>query len=168
MTGIDVTIGLDDAALDAALSNAIAQGVDMRRPMGEIAGEWMDHVRDRFAQERDPFGVPWAKRRDDADPERPLLQLDRHLLNAIVPDFGSDYAQVGVLQTAGPAKYARIHNEGGTIRPRHKAALSFGGRIVAQVVMPKRQYVGFGPEEERTVVEIMTDFASGLFTGARP
>ncbi|WP_370175480.1 hypothetical protein [Sphingobium abikonense] len=32
----------------------------MRQPMGEIAGEWMDHVRDRFAHERDPFGAPWV------------------------------------------------------------------------------------------------------------
>lgn len=161
--GIDIAIELDDAALDAALSRAIEQGADLRQPMGEIAGEWMDHVRDRFANERDPFGAPWVKRRDNVDPERPLLQLDRHLLNAIVPDFGPDFAQVGVLQTAGPAKYARIHNEGGTIKPRVKKALSFGGRLVAQVVMPKRQFVGFGPEEERSVVEVMTDFARNLF-----
>lgn len=170
MPGLDVTIGLDDRELNEALARAIAEGVDLRRPMGEIAGEWMDHVRDRFEHERDPFGVPWKKRRvDPSDPisvkdaSRPLLQLDRHLLNAIVPDFGPDFAQVGVLKTAGPAKYARIHNEGGTIRPRHKAALSFGGRIVAQVVMPKRQYVGFGPQEQDTVGEVMTDFARDLF-----
>lgn len=164
MTGLEVDIQLDDAALDAALGQAIAEGADLRRPMGQIAGQWMDHVRARFAQERDPFGVPWAKRRDNVDPQRPLLQLDRHLLNAIVPDFGSDFAQVGVLKTAGPAKYARIHNEGGTIKPREKKALSFGGRIVAQVVMPKRQYIGDGPEERRSVVEVMTDFARGLFS----
>jgi hypothetical protein len=34
------------------------------------------------------------------------------------------------------------------IRPKEKAALSFGGRIVAQVVMPKRQFLGFGPAEQ--------------------
>lgn len=175
MAGLDITIKLDDAALDAALSRAVEEGADMRRPMGEIAGEWMDHVRDRFEKERDPFGVPWKKRRIDPsapikvkDASRPVLQLERHLLNAVVPDFGSDFAQVGVLKTAGPAKYARIHNEGGTIRPRHKAALSFGGRIVAQVVMPKRQFVGFGPEEEQSVVEIMTDFARDLFSRSAP
>lgn len=168
MAGIDISVKLDDAALDAALSRAIEGGADLRRPMGEIAGEWMDHVRDRFARERDPFGAPWAKRRDNVDPGRPLLQLDRHLLNAIVPDFGSDFAQVGVLQTAGPAKYARIHNEGGTIKPREKKALSFGGRLVAQVIMPKRQFVGFGPEEEQSVLEVMTDFARDLFSRRTP
>lgn len=168
MAGFDITVNLDDAALDAALSRAIKEGADLRQPMGEIVDEWMDHVRDRFAHERDPFGAPWAKRRDNVDPERPLLQLDGHLLNAIVSEFGSDFAQVGVLRTAGPAKYARIHNEGGTIKPREKKALSFGGRLVAKVVMPKRQYLGFGPEEQRSVTEIMTDFARDLFQRSAP
>jgi phage gpG-like protein len=170
--GFDVTIQMDDAALDAALSRAVKAGTDLRQPMGEIAEEWMDHVRDRFAQERDPFGVPWKKRRIDPDApinvkdaSRPLLRKEGFLFNAIVPDFGSNFAQVGVLKTAGPAKYARIHNEGGTITPRKGKALSFGGRLVAKVVMPKRQYVGFGPDERRTVIEVMTDFLRGLFGG---
>lgn len=161
--GIDLTVKLDDAALDAALSRAIAQGVDLRKPMGEIAGEWMDHVRDRFAQERDPMGVPWAKRRDNVDPGRKLLFLDGHLQNAVVPEFGSDFAQVGVLKTAGPARYARIHNEGGTIVPRVAKALSFGGRLVAKVVMPKRQFVGFGDAERQSVVDVLSDFVRDLF-----
>lgn len=162
-TGIDLTVRLDDAALDAALSRAIAEGVDLRKPMGEIAGEWMDHVRDRFAQERDPMGVPWAKRRDNVDPGRKLLFLDGHLQNAVVPEFGSDFAQIGVLKTAGPARYARIHNEGGTIVPRVAKALSFGGRLVAKVVMPRRQFVGFGDAERQSVIDVLGDFLRDLF-----
>lgn len=168
MAGITITVELDDAALNATLSRAIAGGADLRQPMGEISGEWMDLVRERFAQERDPFGVPWAKRRhdeDDEDRDRPLLRKDGYLFNAIVPDFGSDFAQVGVLKTAGPAKYARIHNEGGEILPKNGKALSFGGRYVAKVVMPKRQYIGYGPDEEASAVEVMTDYVRGLFGG---
>lgn len=168
--GFNLTIALDDAALDAALSRAVKEGADLRRPMGDIALEWKDLVSDRFAQERDPFGVPWKKRRVDPngpinvkDASRKVLHLEGDLERAVTPEFGSDFAQVGVVQTAGPAKYARIHNEGGTIKPHDKKALSFGGRIVAQVVMPKREYVGFGPDEERTVVAVMTDFARDLF-----
>lgn len=161
--GFDLTIELDDAALNAALSRAIKDGADLRRPMGEIAEEWLGHVRARFAAEKDPFGVPWAKRHGNADPERKLLHLEGDLERAIVPEFGSDFAQVGVVETAGPARYARIHNEGGTIKPKKGKALAFGGRIVAQVVMPKRQYVGFGPDERQTVEEVMTDFVRGIF-----
>jgi phage gpG-like protein len=168
--GFDITVKLDDAALDATLSRAVKEGADLRHPMGEIAEEWMDHVRDRFAQERDPFGVPWKKRRldpnapiDVKDASRKVLHLEGDLERAVVPDFGSDFAQVGVIKTAGPAKYARIHNEGGTIKAKNGRALSFGGRLVAQVVMPKRQFVGFGPAERQTVVEVMTDFVRDMF-----
>ncbi|MGB3929339.1 MAG: phage virion morphogenesis protein, partial [Sphingobium sp.] len=153
-----------------ALSRAIKGGADLRQPMGEIAEEWMDHVRERFDQERDPFGVPWKKRRIDPnapidvkDASRPLLRKDGYLFNTVVPEFGSDFAQVGVLKTAGPARYARIHNEGGTITPKKGKALSFGGRLVAKVVMPKRQYVGFGPDERQSVTEVMIDFLRALF-----
>ncbi|MGE4321771.1 MAG: phage virion morphogenesis protein [Sphingobium sp.] len=171
MTGrFDISISLGVADLDAALDRAVKGGTDMRQPMGEVAEEWLDHVRARFDQERDPFGVPWKKRWADPsapdDASRKLLHLTGDLERVIVPDFGSDFAQVGVLKTAGPARYARIHNDGGTIVPRHKAALSFGGRLVSRVVMPRRQYIGDGPAERASVVEIFTDFLRGLFRGA--
>ncbi|CAN5267868.1 hypothetical protein BH10PSE13_BH10PSE13_23680 [soil metagenome] len=170
MPAFDVTIQLDDKALDAALSRAIREGADLRQPMGEIAEEWLSHVHDRFAREVDPLGAPWAKRRDHGEPgasDHKLLQKGGDLFRAIVPDFGSDFATVGVLRTAGPARYARIHNEGGTIVPKVAKALSFGGRLVAKVILPRRQYVGFGPAEEATVVDVMGDFVRGLFGGGR-
>ncbi|HEX7820639.1 MAG TPA: phage virion morphogenesis protein [Sphingobium sp.] len=164
--GFDVSIQLDDAALDRALSAAIKGGADMSRPMGEIAEEWLEHVHDRFEAERDPLGMPWAKRRDHGEEgaaTHKLLQHKGNLLRAVVPEFGPDFATIGVLKTAGPARYARIHNEGGTIVPKNGKALSFGGRFVAKVVMPKRQYIGFGDAERRSVVDILGDFMRDLF-----
>jgi phage gpG-like protein len=111
MSGIGYTIELDSAELDAMIARAINEAHDMRRPMGEIAEEWLDLVHERFDQEKDPFGVPWAKRRDNVDPDRKVLHLTGALENQIVPDFGPDYAQVG-LPTGGPGIYGRIHNEG--------------------------------------------------------
>lgn len=163
MGGIGYTIELDSAELDAMIARAINEAYDMRRPMGEIAEEWLDHVHERFNQEKDPQGVSWAKRRDNVDPERKVLHLSGALENQIVPDFGADYAQVGLLPTGGPGKYGRIHNEGGVIRPKEKAALSFGGRVVAQVVMPKRQFIGFGPAEQETVEDVMGNWLRSLF-----
>lgn len=168
MSGIEITITLDSAELEAALDRAIAGGEDMRQPMGEIASEWLGLVHDRFDEERDPLGVPWVKRRDNADPDRKLLHLKGYLRNAVREDFGSDYAQVGVIATGGPAKYGRIHNEGGVIVPKHKKALSFGGRLVSRVVMPKRQFIGDGPAEQRTVEDVLGDWLRGLFAAGAP
>lgn len=165
-SGISFTIELDDKELESALQRAVAAAQDMRQPMGEIAEEWVDHVRERFAEERDPLGVPWAKRRDNVDPERKVLHLTGALERAVVPDFGSDYAQVGVLPSGGPGVYARIHNDGGEIVPKHKKALSFGGRIVSKVVMPRRRFVGFGPKEQQTAEDVLGDYFRAAFGGA--
>ena len=168
VSGVEITITLDSAEIEAALDRAIAGGADMRPPMGEIASEWLGLVHDRFDEERDPLGVPWAKRRDNADPDRKLLHLKGYLRNAVREDFGTDYAQVGVIATGGPAKYGRIHNEGGEIRPRNGKALSFGGRLVSRVVMPKRQFVGEGPAERRVAEDVLGDWLRGLFAGSAP
>lgn len=168
MSGIEITITLDSAELEAALDRAIAGGEDMRQPMGEIASEWLGLVHDRFDEERDPLGVPWVKRRDNADPDRKLLHLKGYLRNAAREDFGSDYAQVGVIATGGPGVYARIHNEGGEIRPKNKKALKFGGRVVSRVIMPKRQYIGFGPKENEVAEDVLGDWLRGLFAGGAP
>lgn len=165
--GFDMRVDLDDAALQAGLSRAALSGANMRQPMSEIAEAWEGHVRERFAQERDPLGVPWAKRRDNVDPERKLLHLHGDLQRAVVREFGPDFAQVGVLKTAGPARYARIHNEGGTILPRVKKALFFGGRTVSKVIIPRRQYVGFGLDERQSVIDILSGWARALFGGGQ-
>lgn len=171
MSGIEITIELDSAELEAALVRAIEAGRDMRQPMGEISEEWLALARQRFADEKDPWGVPWAKRwgetgkEANGDASRKVLHLTGALERAIVPDFGSDFAQVGVLPSGGPGKYAAVHNFGGVIRPKEKKALSFGGRVVAQVVMPKRQYLGIGPDEQATVEDVLGDWLRGLFAG---
>lgn len=166
MSGIGYTIELDSAELDAMIARAITEARDLRQPMSEIAEEWLGLARERFEEEKDPFGVPWAKRRDNVDPDRKILHQTGALENQITPDFGSDYAQIGLLPTGGPGKYGRIHNEGGVIRPKEKKALSFGGRVVAQVVMPKRQFLGFGPAEQATVEDVMDGWLRGLFGGS--
>lgn len=165
MSGIGVTIELDSSELEAALDRAIAGAQDLREPMAIIASEWVGLVHARFDAEEDPLGVPWAKRRDDQDPGRKVLHLRGHLRNQVREDFGPDFAQVGVEATAGPAKYARIHNEGGEIRPRNKKALSFGGRLVSRVVMPKRQFIGFGPKENDVAEDVLGKWLQRVFAG---
>lgn len=169
MNGIQITIALDDAELEATLDRAIERGEDLRQPMAEIAEEWLGHVRQRFAEERDPLGVPWKKRRvepGEEDLPHKILHLTGDLARQVRPDTGTDYAQLGVEKSAGPGVYARIHNEGGEIVPKNKKALSLGGRLVSRVVMPKRQFLGFGPAEQQTVEDVMGDWLRRLFGAA--
>lgn len=56
-----------------------------------------------------------------------------------------------------------MHQEGGEITPKRGKALSFGGRLFARVVMPARQYLGFGPRERAETETILTDHLIHLF-----
>lgn len=179
MSGIEITIALDSVQLEAALDRAIAGGEDLRAPMFAITNAWKRLVDERFEREVDPWGVPWKKRRDNADPGRKVLHKRGDLQGQVIPDVGPDYGQIGVEATAGPAKYARIHNEGGEIQPRQKKALKFkvpgfGARLAAKVVMPKRQFIGLGPQEQDVAEDVLADFVRGLFgvsglsTGGNP
>lgn len=66
--------------------------------------------------------------------------------------------------------YARIHQEGGVIKPKNGSALKFwwvsGGfvnfAVVQSVTMPRRQYVGLSPDNENEIVEAAEDWLERL------
>ena len=66
--------------------------------------------------------------------------------------------------------YARIHQEGGVIRPKNGSALKFwwvsGGftnfAIVKSVTMPRRQYLGLSADNQDEIVEATEDWLSRL------
>lgn len=133
----DVTAALD------ALARA---GVELRTPMKDIAGHLADTTRDRFETQTSPAGVPWKKsERAIADGGQTLVDSG-DLLASIAERWGDDFAEAGPEASGGGAVYAGIHQDGGTIRAKNGKALSFAGRLVASVTIPKREYVGFTDE----------------------
>lgn len=169
--GIDLTITLDgDVAL--RFDRAIAAAQDLTEPMGEIAGIMFDAVQERFDREVDPLGVPWVRSQAAIEQGRQTLQETRQLRDAVVPEFGRDFAVVGVQDQPASRRdtpvrdYARIHQEGGTIRPRTKRALSFAGRVVASVTMPRRAYLGLSAEERTEIPTVLVGHLDRAFRGA--
>lgn len=167
MSGIEISITIGPE-LDAMLARAIAGADDLSQPMAEISEVLVEGAHRNFAAEADPMGVPWKKSAAAIEEGRKTLHKSGLLENAIVPEYGPDFAMAGVLRTAGPAIYARIHQDGGEIRPREKKALSFGGRLFARVVMPRRQYLGGGPFVEGETVDILGDYFRTLFSRRAP
>ncbi|WP_066546697.1 phage virion morphogenesis protein [Sphingomonas sp. CCH15-F11] len=169
--GIELTIELDDA-LEVSLRRAIAASEDLTEPMGTIAGIMFDAVQDRFEREVDPLGVPWKRSQRAIEDGGKTLQESRQLRDAIVPEFGRDFATVGVQDQPASRRdtpvrdYARIHQEGGTIRPRTKRALSFAGRVVASVTMPRRAYLGLSAEEREEIPAVLVGHLDRAFRGA--
>ncbi len=158
-----VTINLVDQ-LSPALQRAIEAIGDLSAPMAEISVDWLESTRSRFNQQVDPMGVPWKPRRD-TDNTNPLLVERGDLRNQLDNASGPDFAEVGVQATGGPAIYARIHNEGGTIRPRSGRALRTPFGIFAQIVIPKRQFIGASDSDQANAVDILTEHLQAAFNG---
>lgn len=133
-------------ALAPTLRRVKEAALDLAEPMADLSAEFLaDHLA-RFNAQRDPDGVPWQPSQEAIEQGRPTLRKSGDLFNAIERDSGSDFAAVGVYATGGPAIYARVHQDGATIRPRQGKALRtpFGPR--ASVRVPRRSFIGFTEE----------------------
>lgn len=141
--------------LSAALDRAIAAGEDLSVPMGDIAGELVKQTKFRFETTTDPLGVPWKPSRRAIEEQGLTLNDSGDLKSSIKENWGKDFAEAGPERSAGAGRYAAIHQFGGTIVPRFKQALSFGGRLVARVVIPARPYLGWTPDAESYAIDAL-------------
>jgi phage virion morphogenesis protein len=165
MAGLVISLELEEN-ISAALGRTIAAGADLTPAMQDIANHLALTTSKRFEDERGPDGKPWKPSKRVLDnPGEKTLQLSGDLKNSIRPDWDRDYAAAGPEASGGAAIYAAIHQLGGTIRPKVKKALSFGGRIVASVTIPAREYLGFDEVNRRTIVEILREHLGDALGG---
>lgn len=172
----------------AALDQALAATGDMTPAMGEIARFLATQTRLRFREQRDPLGVPWKPSLRvtgyvDADGNRvegdggETLTLSGDLRRSIKEDWGADYAAAGPEASGGAAVYAKIHQFGGTIRPKRQAdgtphvmtrSLNTPFGRFASVTIPARPYLGWNDESEAGVLDILADHVRETFNPERP
>ena len=158
---IEISVGEN---VTAALQSAIDAAIDMTPVMKDIAGELADTTRERFETQESPAGVPWVPSHRAEEEGGRTLTLHGHLVDSIKEDWGQDYAAAGPEASGPAAVYAAIHQFGGTIRARFKKALSFAGRVVAAVVIPKREYLGFNEENADYAVDALADYMRRAFS----
>ena len=154
--------------LSDQLARAMRAGSDLTLPMNEISDGMLDRVLNRFQAERSPAGVPWKKSQRAAETAGKTLQYQKYLYAALDRRSGAAFAEAGVKGGGPQETYAAIHQFGGTIRPKKKKALSFGGRLVSKVIMPARPYLGFGDDDRADIETILRDHLRAAFDeGAR-
>lgn len=152
--GLDIDVTTVDA-LAPTLRRLRAAASDLSAPMAESSEVMLEGTLGRFHEERDPLGVPWKKSAAAIEEGRKTLQDSGDLFNAVDRMSGEDFASVGVYGTGGPAIYGKIHQFGGTIRPKKAKALNtpFGYR--ASVTMPRRAYLGFSDDDIMAIDRIL-------------
>jgi len=157
MAGTSITV--DNADVLSALERLYDAGANLSSVYRNI-GEYETNVtKRRFITETDPDGVAWK----DLNPlyaktkKGPgKLRGETRSLSQIVYQAADDNVEIG-----SNVEYARIHNEGGIIRPKNAAALVFsmGGQtfVVKSVEMPRRQFLGFSEEDLVEIEAIIQD-----------
>ncbi|MDO6747210.1 phage virion morphogenesis protein [Gilvimarinus sp. 1_MG-2023] len=100
-----------------------------------------------FRRSMDPFGNQWAPITHRKG--KPLIDT-RRMQNSVHMEASDEEATVGT-----NVKYAAVHNFGATIKPRKGRFLKFkiGDKWVYKksVVIPARQFLGFGPRVIRKI-----------------
>lgn len=111
MAAFDISIDIADG-LTAPLRRLKEAGEDLRPVFSDIADAVYEHTMERFDREVSPDDIPWQKPKRFPADSKPTLVQSNDLREQIRDEFGDDYAQIGILQNAGPAKYARRHQLG--------------------------------------------------------
>ena len=156
------SITIDDR-LTPALRTVIAGVKDLSRPFQNIALKWLRNTQDRFDAQISPTGVPWEPSARSLREGGRTLYQHGFLYRALSDDYGADFAQVGVEETAAAAVYARIHNEGGVISAKKGKALKTPYGPFQSVTIPQRQFIGHAIEDLDDATEILSDHLQRLF-----
>jgi phage virion morphogenesis protein len=170
VTGARIHATLDDKAFQAAvakLGGVIRPGI-----LRAIGTGLVEVVQRRFEAARDPFGGAWVALNPAyaAIKKGPgILREQGHLRSNITLDASGNRITIGSTMI-----YAGVHQFGATIKPVRAKALAFrmggggkGGRIVKakSVTIPARPYLGFGPEDQREVMEVLQGFVDRSVSG---
>lgn len=157
MTGTSIIV--DDDSVTGALERLYDAAGNLAPALKNI-GEYETRVtKRRFIDEKDPEGNPWK----DLNPlyaktkKGPgKLRGQTRSLSEIVYQVASDNVEIGT-----NVIYARVHNEGATIRPKNGSALVFamGGQtfMVQSVKIPKRQFLGISEADKVEIEAIVRD-----------
>lgn len=158
-------VSLNWGGFDKALGNAAKRIGSTGKLMASIGEALVSGVKTRFKNEEDPEGRKWkASARALAEGGKTLTDTAR-LRDSI------DYAATPTKVMVGSnLPYARIHQLGGTIRPKKAKRLIFKGpggeKIVAkQVTIPARPYLGVSKADMEEVRATMEDFLKSAFKG---
>jgi phage virion morphogenesis protein len=154
------SIVIDDREIQEGLQRVLDAAGDLAPVLKNIGEYEMEATKDRFRTERDPDGKPWeslnALYKTTKKGPRILTGQTRSLSEIIYQLASQTSVEVG-----SNVVYARIHNEGGTIKPKNATALVFsmGGQTfkVKSVRMPRRAFLGINEEDRREIEAIIRD-----------
>ncbi|EFO31676.1 phage virion morphogenesis protein [Roseibium sp. TrichSKD4] len=153
---MSVVLSIDTSDLDEALVRLkplidpdLGQLVELLADTGE------EQTRRRIETEKTaPDGTEWP---ENAEGTSILRKTGGNLLNSVASSSSGTTAEWGATW-----EYAHVHQFGAVIKPQTAKILAFkiGGKSVRakKVVIPARPFVGLSRDNEREMVDVVTDF----------
>ena len=155
---MSAVLEITDRGLDAALAamEALDDPAERFELMDGIGRLVQEQTRHRIKTEKTaPDGTPWPANRRGTS-----ILYDSHRLAESI-DYLSTLDEIKV---GSPLIYARIHQVGGTIRPKNGKALRFfAGHnnqpvYVKSVTIPARPYLGLSADNIAEIESVVSDF----------
>lgn len=142
---------------------AIAVQLKHPRKLYGVLGETLKKIHtQRFKEEKSPDGQKWQvlspvtkalKEEHGKSPK--ILRQDGYLSDTTAYNYDDSGVEFG-----SNLKYARLHQYGATIRPKHSSVLAFGGHktpyFAKQVVIPARPWLGVNADDEKRLLKKST------------
>ncbi|HET6545712.1 MAG TPA: phage virion morphogenesis protein [Rhodanobacteraceae bacterium] len=158
MAGTQVSITVDDAEVQAALTRIAAFGATtMRETLVDVGESVLNSTRDRARREESPDGVRWvdlskryAARKAIKRPGRLKLQYDLHMLgDQFAYQVGDGYVDIGT-----NAPYGAIQQFGG--RP---------GMAPGPAAIKAREWLGLSSQDQADVIDILSEHLQAAIDG---
>ncbi|MDP8162812.1 phage virion morphogenesis protein [Pasteurella skyensis] len=135
--------------------------VSLRKPekMYGVIGETLKKIHtQRFKDEKSPDGKKWQelssitkKIKEEKGKSKKILRQDGYLSDLLAYNYNHQGVEFG-----STLKYARLHQYGATIRPKHSSVLAFGSNknphFAKQVIIPARPWLGLNQNNEDLLV----------------
>lgn len=160
-----LVVTVNDAQFVQAMRRLAELAQDMTPALRGIGEYLAGSSRDRFGSQTAPDGSAWtplAHWYREAKPasKDKILTLRGYLSSSIHWQVLPDSVLVG-----SNLEYAAIHQFGGVIRPKQRKALKVGGRVVSQVKIPARPYLGISTDDATESEALVADYLAGAFKG---
>lgn len=154
-------VSLHWGGLDKALGRATGKLGNTQALMESVGDALVSGTMKRFDEKKDPKGKPWKPSRRALEDGGETLTNKGRLRDSIDYAATSDKVMVG-----SNLAYARIHQKGGSIKPKNGKSLKFKGLngenvFVKEVTIPARPYLGVSKEDMEEVKSTMADFLAG-------
>lgn len=156
-------VSLNWGGFDKALFKAGHKLGNTQALMESVGEALISGTLKRFDDEEEPTGKKWPKSKRATKEGGQTLTNVGTLRKSIDKIATPDKVMVG-----SNLPYARIHQKGGTIKPKKGKYLKFKGLdgedvFVKEAKIPARPYLGVSKEDMEDVRETMADFLAGAF-----